>query len=314
MAKTTPTAQGERLQKVLASQGLGSRRKIEEWIEAGRIKVNGQVASLGDRYRPGDRLLIDNKPVRISGLKKPLILGLMYYKPEGEVATRADEQGRKTIFDSLPACEHGRWINVGRLDLNTSGLMILTNDGELANRLMHPKFHILREYAVRVLGEVSEEQIQRMLDGVELDDGKARFENISDAGGKGSNHWYHVTLREGRNREVRRIWESQGIRVSRLIRIRFGPIKLDQKMKAGTYRELRPAELNQLLNETGLPTIKARKGSKKKRSGTTAATKATTRKKAVTRKHAATRKKVVARKKIATHKKVHKKRGSRRDS
>ena len=294
MPKITTTEQGERLQKVLASQGLGSRRKIEEWIEAGRVKVNGQVAQLGGRYKPGDRLTVDDKPVSVSGLNKPLVLGLMYYKPEGEVATRADEQGRQTIFDNLPACEQGRWINVGRLDLNTSGLLILTNHGELANRLMHPKFHVLREYAVRVLGTVSEAQIERMLEGVELDDGKANFESIKDAGGKGSNHWYHVTLREGRNREVRRIWESQGIRVSRLIRIRFGPIKLDQRMKAGAYRQLSPAELNQLLNETGLPIIKSRH-SKKKQSASIYA-----RKKSV-------------RKKLTTRKKVERRKGKRRD-
>lgn len=257
---------GERLQKILAGQGLGSRREIEGWITAGRIRLNNNTAKLGDRYHPGDKILIDSKPVTIRGLKHPLTLGLMYYKPEGEVSTRSDEQGRRTIFERLPECELGRWINVGRLDLNTSGLMILTNNGELANRLMHPKFQMLREYAVRVLGEVNDQQIQCMLDGVELEDGKAGFESIRDGGGKGKNHWYHVTLREGRNREVRRIWESQGIQVSRLIRVRFGPIKLDPRMKAGQFRELKPAELNQLLNETGLPVIKSRKTHKKKRS------------------------------------------------
>jgi 23S rRNA pseudouridine2605 synthase len=257
---------GERLQKILASQGLGSRREIEGWIKEGRIRLNNNTAKLGDRYQAGDKVLIDGKPVRIKGVKSPLILGLMYYKPEGEVSTRSDEKGRKTIFERLPACEHGRWINVGRLDLNTSGLMLLTNNGELANRLMHPRYQMIREYAVRVLGEVSDQQLASMLAGVELEDGKAGFESIRDAGGKGSNHWYHVTLREGRNREVRRIWESQGIRVSRLIRVRFGPITLDHKMKAGQYRELKPSELNQLLNETGLPVIKTRKTAKKKRS------------------------------------------------
>ena len=258
--------EGERLQKVLANQGMGSRREIERWIEADRIKLNGELAKLGDRYKHGDKLFVDGKPVKIKGDKNPLILGMMYYKPEGEVATRSDEQGRKTIFDSLPACVVGRWINVGRLDLNTSGLLLLTNNGELANRLMHPKYQMMREYAVRVLGEVTEEQLQNMQDGVELEDGRASFETIYDAGGKGSNHWYHVTLREGRNREVRRLWESQGIRVSRLIRIRFGAIKLDPKLKAGQHRELTPAELNQLLNETGLPTIDTHKPAKKKRS------------------------------------------------
>lgn len=255
--------EGERLQKVLANQGKGSRREIERWIEEGRIKLNGQIARLGDRYQAGDRLHLDNKAVTIKGFKKPLILGLMYYKPEGEVTSRSDEKGRKTIFDSLPACEHGRWINVGRLDLNTSGLMLLTNNGELANRLMHPKYNMLREYAVRVLGDVEDEQLQAMLGGVELEDGEASFESIVDAGGSGRNHWYHVTLREGRHREVRRIWESQGLMVSRLIRIRYASIKLDKGMKAGEYRELKLGELNQLLNETGLPVLKGKQRGKK---------------------------------------------------
>jgi 23S rRNA pseudouridine2605 synthase len=266
MSKQTQVPTGERLQKVLANQGLGSRREIEGWIAAGRIKLNNRIAKLGDRYNSGDRLYLDGKPVSLKGTSRPLTLGLMYYKPEGEVATRSDEQGRATIFDRLPACEYGRWINVGRLDLNTSGLLLLTNNGELANRLMHPKYGLSREYAVRVLGEVSDEQLQQLHDGVELDDGMASFETIVDAGGKGSNHWYHVSLREGRNREVRRLWEALNIRVSRLIRIRFGPIKLEPKLKAGQYRELSPSELNQLLNETGMPTLKARKPVKKKRS------------------------------------------------
>lgn len=251
---------GERLQKVLANQGRGSRREIEHWITEGRVKLNGKLAKLGDRYQPGDRLYVDNKIVYVRGSKKPLTLGLMYYKPEGEVTSRADEKGRKTIFDSLPGCEYGRWINVGRLDLNTSGLMLLTNNGELANRLMHPKFQILREYAVRVLGETTDEQLALMSAGVELEDGTAvGFESIIDAGGTGSNHWYRVTLREGRNRAVRQIWESQGLTVSRLIRIRYGSIKLDKGMRTGEYRELRPGELNQLLNETGLPTLRYKK-------------------------------------------------------
>lgn len=266
MAKKQELRKGERLQKVLANQGLGSRREIERWIEAGRVKLNGNSAKPGDRYTSDDRLFLDGRPLKIKGVKRPLTLGIMYYKLEGEVVTRSDEKDRKTIFDSLPACEHGRWINVGRLDLNSSGLMLLTNNGELANRLMHPKYRISREYAVRVLGKVSDEQIQNMLRGITLEDGPARFEMIKDAGGKGSNHWYHVSLREGRHREVRNLWGSQGIQVSRLIRIRFGAIKLDRKLKAGEYRELSPAELNQLLNETGLPTLTSRKTVKQKRS------------------------------------------------
>lgn len=247
--------EGERLQKVLANQGLASRREIERWIEAGRIKLNGKLAILGDRYKPGDKLSVDDKPVHFKSKSASNIVGVMYYKPEGEVATRSDEKGRKTVFDSLPDCEDGRWINVGRLDLNTSGLLLFTNNGELANRLMHPSYKIVREYAVRVLGEVSDEMIDQLLKGVMLEDGEARFESIEDAGGRGSNHWYHVTLREGRNREIRRLWESQGVKVSRLIRIRFGALKLDNRLKAGQHRLLERGELNQLLNEVGLPTI-----------------------------------------------------------
>lgn len=257
------TKQPQRIQKILANQGLGSRREIERWIEAGRIKLNGKLAKLGDCYSPGDKLVIDDKPHHFKALSAQHLLGLMYYKPEGEVATRSDEKGRKTIFDSLPDCEVGRWINVGRLDLNTSGLILLVNHGELANRLMHPKYKMLRQYAVRVLGKVSDKQIENMLSGVILDDGKASFETIEDAGGRGSNHWYHVGLREGRNREVRRLWESQGIMVSRLIRIQYGPIKLDKTLKAGQCRPLKQAELNQLLNEVGLPTLKPARQHKK---------------------------------------------------
>lgn len=255
MTKKRQPVEGERLQKALANEGLGSRRQIEQWIVAQRIKVNGKPAQLGDRYRRGDKLHIDGRPVNIKGVTLPLIAGLMYYKPEGEIITRADEKNRKTVFDSLPACEHGRWISVGRLDINSSGLLLLTNYGELAHRLMRPQYRILREYAVRVLGEISAQQIQQLLDGVELEDGMAKFETVSDAGGKGKNHWYHVSLREGRNREVRRLWEACNARVSRLIRIRYGAIKLDSKLKTGEYRPLTFGELNQLLNETGLPTL-----------------------------------------------------------
>jgi 23S rRNA pseudouridine2605 synthase len=249
----------ERIQKTLANLGLGSRREIERWIEQGRVLLNGKPASLGDRYSAGDTLAVDGKPIHFKSRSVHRIFGLMYYKPEGEVTTRSDEKGRNTVFDSLPECTTGRWINVGRLDLNTSGLLLFTNYGELANRLMHPKYQMLRQYAVRVRGEVGDEVINRLLQGVRLEDGIAKFESVEDAGGKGFNHWYHVVLREGRNREVRRLWESQGVLVSRLIRIRFGPILLDPKLKAGQVRELRPAELNQLLNETGLPTLKPRK-------------------------------------------------------
>lgn len=259
MKSAHQTVTSERIQKTLANLGLGSRREIERWIEQGRILLNGKTAKLGDCYTSGDTLAVDGKPIHFKTRSVNRILGLMYHKPEGEVTTRSDEKGRKTIFDHLPECEMGRWINVGRLDLNTSGLLLLTNYGELANRLMHPRYQMLRKYAVRVRGEVADGAINNLLRGVKLDDGVAKFESIEDAGGKGFNHWYHVTLREGKNREVRRLWESQGVLVSRLIRIQYGPIRLDPKLKAGQVRELRPAELNQLLNETGLPTLQPRK-------------------------------------------------------
>lgn len=248
---------GVRLQKILAEQGAGSRRELDRRITQGRVQLNGKTAQPGDRFNPGDRLMLDGKAVPTRGLARPLILGLMYHKPAGEVTTRSDERGRPIVFDSLPRCDHGRWINVGRLDFNTSGLLLLLNHGELVNRLAHPRYQIAREYAVRVRGRASDAQIDAMLAGVMLADGMARFERVVDAGGAGSNHWYHVCLREGRNREVRRIWESQGLPVSRLIRVRFGPLRLDPGLRAGACRPLRPAELNQLLNETGMPTLKA---------------------------------------------------------
>lgn len=258
-------AGAQRLQKVLANQGLASRREIERWIEQGRIMLNGQLARLGERYRTGDRLLLDGKPLHLKSTGSWKTQGLMYYKPDSEVTTRHDEKGRRTVFDSLPDCPDGRWVNVGRLDINTSGLLLFTNNGELANRLMHPRYRILREYAVRVLGTVSDEITGRLLEGVAFEDGRAHFETIADAGGRGSNHWYHVTIRQGRNREVRRLWESQHIRVSRLIRVRFGPLKLDPGMKAGQHRLLCQGEINQLLNEVGFPVIKADTTRKNKR-------------------------------------------------
>lgn len=255
---------GVRIQKLLANEGVGSRREVERWIADGRIGINGRIARPGDCYRKGDTLTVDGRPVRLKpGLSKVLVL--MYYKPEGEVTTRSDEKGRKTVFDGLPECPRGRWISVGRLDINTTGLLLLTNHGELANRLMHPRYRILRKYAVRVRGVLSDEQAGRLLRGVDLEDGPGRFESLEDAGGQGSNHWYHVTLREGRNREVRRMWESQGLQVSRLIRIGYGPVPLDSNLSAGEHRELQPGEINRLLNEVGLPPIPRQPGKKTRR-------------------------------------------------
>ena len=258
MARLKIPAQGERIQKLLANQGFASRRVIERWIRSGRIKVNGQIAGLGERYRPGDQLMVDNKTIAAGDLKPVSIMALMYYKPPGEVTSHADEQGRKTVFDNLPVCPQGRWISVGRLDMNAAGLLLVTNHGELASRLMHPQYQLLRKYAVRIWGQATDQQRLAMCQGVELVDGLARFETIDDAGGKGTNHWYHVTLREGRNHEVKRIWASQRLTVNRLIRIRFADIKLDNYMKAGQYRMLSLAELNRLLIQTDQDPIKAK--------------------------------------------------------
>ena len=243
----------ERLQKILARAGYGSRRQIEDWIRGGRISVNGSPAVLGLGVTGADRIEIDGRPVAVAiALGQPIPRTILYHKPVGELTTRADPEGRPTVFDKLPSLKTARWIAVGRLDFNTAGIMLLTTDGELANRLMHPSTEIEREYAVRVLGEVAAPVIERLLGGVELEDGRAAFGSIHDAGGSGANHWYHVTLKEGRNREVRRMWESQGVTVSRLIRVRFGPIGLPRELRPGRHRPLTRAEVMALYRATGL--------------------------------------------------------------
>ncbi len=243
---------GERLQKLLANAGLGSRREIEQWIRDGRITVNGRPARLGTRADAEDRIEIDGRPVsdkRLAGRERYVIL---YNKPEGEMVTRHDPEGRRTVFDRLPKPPQGRWIAVGRLDINSAGLLLLTNDGELANRLMHPKYAIDREYAVRVHGEVTGEMVQQLVNGIELEDGTARFEDVVESGGEGMNRWFHVVIMEGRKREVRRLWEAVGAQVSRLKRVRYGPIILDSAVKAGQWRELDKAERKALLASVGM--------------------------------------------------------------
>lgn len=242
-APPAPPAPPVRIQKRLADAGLGSRRAIEGWIAEGRVRVNGRVAQLGDRVTDRDVVQVDGRHVRLgesasgSGLPRVLI----YHKPAGEVCTRSDPEGRPTVYDALPPAGRGRWIGVGRLDVTTSGLLLFTDDGELANRLMHPSHAIEREYAVRLRGELDGATAERLLAGVELEDGPARFLDIREGGGTGANQWVHVVLCEGRNREVRRLFESQGLDVSRLIRVRFGPLGLPEPCgPAGSPRSSAP--------------------------------------------------------------------------
>lgn len=243
---------GEKLQKVLARMGLGSRREVEGWIAAGRVKVNGETARLGCRVDSLDQIAVDGRSLQRDLNSEVVRRVLIYNKPEGEVSTRDDPEGRPTVFEQLPRLQHGRWVNIGRLDINTSGLLLFTTDGELANLLMHPSSEMDREYAVRVMGEVDEAMIERLREGVMLDDGPARFTDIVSSGGEGINRWYHVCLMEGRNREVRRLWESQGVRVNRLKRVRFGPVFLGPEVPVGRFREMNQAELDVLSEEVGL--------------------------------------------------------------
>lgn len=236
----------EKLQKVLARAGLGSRRELEERIRAGRVLVNGEPARLGDRVTGRERIKLDGRLVSPEKLRGPSRRVIVYHKPVGEMSTRKDPEGRPTVFASLPRLGNGRWISVGRLDVNTLGLLLFTNDGELANRLMHPRYAMEREYAVRVFGNVDPAVLERLRQGVRLEDGMARFDAIKPGGGSGGNQWFHVLLREGRKREVRRLWESQGVRVSRLMRVRFGPVRLPADLPRGQWRFLDKAAVDAL--------------------------------------------------------------------
>lgn len=242
---------GEKLHKVLARSGLGSRREMERWIEQGRVRIDGAVAKLGDRVADGQNLEVDGRTVVVASGTE--VRCLLYHKPVGEVCSRKDPEGRRTVFERLPKVKSGRWISVGRLDYNTSGLLLFTTDGELANALMHPAAQIEREYMVRVLGEVTEEKLQALREGVLLDDGVARFSDIQPGGGEGANQWYYVVLMEGRNREVRRLWESQDLTVSRLKRVRYGELFIPSKIKKGQYLELGEKEIATLYGMANLP-------------------------------------------------------------
>lgn len=244
----------EKLQKVLANAGLGSRRKMEQWIEVGRVSVNGKVATLGTRVEAQDEIRCDGQTISRQNLTS-FCRVIMYNKPEGEICSRQDPQGRTTVFDRLPRIQNGRWISIGRLDINTSGLLLFTNDGELANRLMHPRHVIEREYAVRVFGQVDESVLKKLTEGVTLDDGPAKFTDIKrrKSNDDANNQWFDVTLTEGRNREVRRLWESQELQVSRLIRVRFGELELTKRLPQGGWLEVELADVNRLRKSVQLP-------------------------------------------------------------
>lgn len=250
--------------------GIGSRREIDQWVAEGRVRINGRVASTGTRLRPGDRVWVDGRRISLPSAAPECRL-IVYHKPPGEVTTRRDPEGRRTVFERLPRLRVGRWIAIGRLDINTSGLMLFTTDGELAHRLMHPSYEIEREYAVRVLGRVDDAMLKTLRRGVELDDGPARFLTIEREGPRededeegAANHWFRVTLEEGRNREVHRLWESQDVRVSRLMRVRFGPLNLPPRLRAGAFMDVPEAARAALfeavaLEDPGLPAAALRR-------------------------------------------------------
>lgn len=252
-ANNDKAVQSEKLQKVLARAGLGSRREMETAIEGGRATINGKPAKLGDRVEAKDKIMFDGKEVAAFTTYRRV---LVYNKPEGEVCTRQDPEGRPTVFDRLPPPGEGRWISIGRLDINTSGLLLVTTDGELANRLMHPSSQVEREYAVRILGDVNPDMVKAMHEGVMLEDGMAKFTDIQEFGGSGANTWYHVVIMEGRNREVRRLWESQGVKVSRLKRVRYGNVFMDSDLRMGQWKELDQKVVDTLADSVGLPPIK----------------------------------------------------------
>lgn len=242
----------EKLQKALARLGLGSRRTMEDVIAAGRVSVNGQIATLGDRVTVGDEIRIDGRLLRYTAEEEKRRRVIVYHKPEGEVCSAQDPEGRTTVFEQLPKLSHDRWVMVGRLDINSSGLLLFTNDGELAHRLMHPSNEIEREYAVRVLGEVTPEIINTLKQGVVLEDGPAKFETLRELGGDGANKWYQVMLKEGKNREVRRLFESQELKVSRLLRTRYGSVILPRELRMGRWAELDKHDIQHLIELVNL--------------------------------------------------------------
>jgi 23S rRNA pseudouridine2605 synthase len=245
-----------KLQKALADAGLGSRREIEDWIGVGRVNVNGEPAHVGQRIGPGDKVKVNGKLVNLHLGQQRAPRVLLYHKPEGEIVSRDDPQHRASVFDKLPRIRGGRWIAIGRLDFNSCGLLIFTSSGELANRMMHPRYAIERDYAVRLLGELSEEATKQLTGGIQLDDGMARFQRLYPTGGEGANRWYEVTISEGRYREVRRMFEAVGVTVSRLMRVRYGPLALPPRLKRGQVMELAAADVLALLKALPPPAAK----------------------------------------------------------
>ena len=249
---TRPVDATHKLQKVLAQAGLGSRRDMEQWIIAGRVTVNGTTATIGARVGAHDEVKVDGRILQAAAPSQ-LPQVLLYHKPEGEIVSSDDPAGRPSVFDKLPRLRGAKWVAVGRLDFNSCGLLVFTTSGEIANRMMHPSYELEREYAVRVLGQLTEEQIARLRSGIRLNDGMARCESVASEGGEGANRWYRIVLKEGRNRIVRRMFEALALQVSRLMRVRFGPVGLPMRLRRGQFQELAPEEIRQLLTALGLP-------------------------------------------------------------